>query len=183
MITRLIGKAAIILAGLLVSTLPITMAQDGENNSWGIEVVGESGVLASVNGRINRSNRLNILLDREQCGLGETWFEVSSTRDNPGFLSLEGQDVLVMIDDRQVRARIRETRTTTAGHAARVYLGYKSTAVIEKEYEGLDNVRLEMTDSESIQIKDYFDAAEYEWSLAGFQKSLQEATLLCEQAS
>ena len=183
MMIRLLGKTAFILAGLLVSTLPITMSQDGENDTWSIEVVAETGVLASVSGRIDRSNRLNIMLDREQCGLGETWFEIHSTKDKPDFLSLEGRDIVVAMDDREIRGRIRDTRETESGHTARVYLGYKSIASISKEYEGLEQVQLEIANAENVSISDYIDSTDYAWSLAGFQKSLKEATLLCEQAS
>lgn len=164
---------------MLVSTLPVTLAQDGEDDTWDVEVVDGVGVLASVNGLVSYEDRYTIRLARDECAMGELFFRIYSTKNNPEFLELDDTVIRIRHGDDLLHAKIRDPEEFQLGHTALVHLGYRGLDSIVKANQPGDEIAVELIDSEFFKASDFFDVRENRWSLENFEEALQEARTLC----
>ena len=170
----------LLLASMLASTLPLTLAQDGEDDTWGVEVVDDSGVLASVNGLVTHGDRYTIRLDRDECAMGELFFRIQTRKDNPYFLDLDDTVISIRHGDDTLHAKIRSPEQEPHGQTALIHLGYRSLDSIAESHRSQETVSAQLLDSEFFRASDYFDVRENRWSLDNFDAALEEARTLCQ---
>jgi len=175
---------AILLAFPAVS-MPADMSQalntseDWEEDRWVVSYIGESFVIASVNGQITHGDRLRLRLQFGDCDNASVITHVYTMKGNEEILDISEKDIAIAVDGNRAVGTILEPYKFLMGYRFFLYLGYSDINSIKNYFSELTSTTLELLDSDELKITDYVDLNRNEWSLTGFNEAIVKAQATC----
>ena len=160
-------------------THALNASEDWQEDRWVVSYIGESFVIASVNGQITHGDRLRLRLQFGDCDNVSLITSVYTMKGNEDILNMDEKEISVAVDGNEYVGTIVQPRKFLMGHSFLLYLGYNSIAVIKSYFSESKSFTLRLLDSDEMKISDYVDLDRNEWSLDGFTQALEKAQATC----
>ena len=160
-------------------TLALNASEDWEEDRWVVSYIGESFVIASVNGQITHGDRLRLRLEFGDCDKAHVLPHVYTMRGNEDILDMDEKEISVAIDGNEASGTIILPRKFLSGHSFFLYLGSSSIESLKSYFSGLKSTTIQLLDNEEMKISQYVDLDRNEWSMRGFDRALEKAQATC----
>ena len=157
------------------------VAEEPVDDKWGINLVLEDAVHASVNGQVTHGDGLHIRLVKGHCKKGNLLTFVYSYTDHPEIEQLQGRYVPTDFMGGEVVVKIIYTSPFLMGHRAVIDMGWASIAELQAILAEKNPISMEYKDSPELKITDYFDIPHNSWSNEGVKAALNRAVTMCSK--
>jgi len=157
------------------------VAEEPVDNKWGVSLITENSVHASVNGQVTHGDGLHIRLVKGHCEKGNLLTFVYSYANHPEIEQLQGRYVPTDFMGGEVVVKILYTSPFLMGHRAVIDMGWVSIAELQAILAGKNPITMEYKDSSELKITDYFDIPHNSWSNEGVKAALNRAVVMCEK--
>ena len=161
------------------TAVALLTSEEWEEDEWVVDYIGESFVIASVNGQITHGDRLRVRLEFGDCDNAHVIAHVYTMRGNVGVLDMDEKEISVAIDGNEASGTMILPRKFLNGHSFLLYLGSSSVAGLKSYFSVLESTTLQLLDNEEMQISQYVDLDRNEWSLNGLTGALDKAQATC----
>ena len=160
-------------------TNALNASEDWQEDRWVVSYIGESFVIASVNGQITHGDRLRLRLQFGDCDNASVITHVYTMKGNEEILDISEKDIAINVDGNRAAGTILEPYKFLRGHRFFLYLGYSDINSLKKYFSELTSTTLELLDSDELKVTDYVDLTRNEWSLTGFNEAIVKAQATC----
>ena len=157
----------------------LNASEDWQEDRWVVSYIGESFVIASVNGKITHGDRLRLRLQFGDCDNASVITHVYTMKGNEEILDISEKDIAIAVDGNRAVGTILEPYKFLMGYRFFLYLGYSDINSIKNYFSELTSTALELLDSDELKITDYVDLNRNEWSLTGFNEAIVKAQATC----
>ena len=161
------------------TAMALLTSEDWEEDRWVVSYIGESFVIASVNGKITHGDRLRLRLQFGDCDNASVITHVYTMKGNEEILDISEKDIAITVDGNRAVGTILEPYKFLLGHRFFLYLGYSDINSLKNYFSELTSTTLELLDSDELKVTDYVDLNRNEWSLTGFNEALVKAQATC----
>jgi len=155
---------------------------------WTVEVnnndhedIKKWDIIASVNGKITHGDRLNIRMPIgiESCDVGNTYTSFYVMNDNVKTLELKDEVIPAIYNKKNINVKILFALKFLTGYSISIDMGWNKLEDIKDFFKDEKEVTLELLDSKTIKIGDYFDIYTNTFSLIGLKDALDRAKNEC----
>ena len=160
-------------------THALNAGEDWQEDRWVVSYIGESFVIASVNGQITHGDRLRLRLQFGDCDNASVITHVYTMKGNEEILDISEKDIAITVDGNRAVGTILEPYKFLMGHRFFLYLGYSDINSLKNYFSELTSTTLELLDSDELKVTDYVDLTRNEWSLTGFNEAMVKAQATC----
>jgi len=173
----------ILCMGLIAPATAIAelVAEEPVDDKWGVDLINENSVHASVNGQVTHGDRLHVRLVKGHCEKGNLLTFVYSYANHPEIEQLQGRYVPTDFMGGEVVVKILYTSPFLMGHRAVIDMGWVSIAELQAILAGKNPITMEYKDSPELKITDYFDIPHNSWSNEGVKAALNRAVGMCKK--
>ena len=161
------------------TAVALLTSEEWEEDEWVVDYIGESFVIASVNGQITHGDRLRVRLEFGDCDNAHVLPHVYTMRGNEDILDMDEKEISVAIDGNEASGTIVLPRKFLSGHSFFLYLGSSSIESLKSYFSGLKSTTIQLLDNEEMKISNYVDLDRNEWSLNGLTGALDKAQATC----
>tara|TARA_Y100000310_G_C20360160_1_gene658594 strand:+ start:59 stop:640 length:582 start_codon:yes stop_codon:yes gene_type:complete len=152
-----------------------------EVNTYDHEDIKKWDIIASVNGKITHGDRLNIRMPIgiESCDVGNTYTTFYVMNDNVKTLELKDEVIPALFNNKNINVKILFALKFLTGYSIFIDMGWNKLEDIKDFFKDEKEVTLELLDSKTIKIGDYFDIYTNTFSLIGLKDALDRAKNEC----
>ena len=160
--------------------------EDYIEDVWTVNVnVNESlptGVIASVNGKINHGDRLRIRIpidEAKYCDYGNSITTFYSIAKNHDPSKLEEKIIPAALNKININVEALYSFKFLSGYSIFINMGWNDLKSIKTFFQNKKEASLELKDSEDLKTQDHFDVTKNTFSLNGLNEALDRARGEC----
>jgi hypothetical protein len=167
---KMIGKAMIVAAGMLIS-MPV-MAEE-----WEITVSDDS-VVAAITGNITYGERQRFIFNKGNCKVVEHIFS-TYTEKAANFKDLTGAVLAVEFNGSIIGAKLIAANKAMAGHLLMFSFGSYDKDVLLKIFSEDDKISMTFIDGNGHTASELFDMPKNEWDISEIAGAFEDAYKAC----
>jgi hypothetical protein len=146
---------------------------------WEIEKVDENSVVASVEGETIAGDKFRIMLKKDSCDEGFVFTSFYSAKKHPNIDELEDKRIGARLMGIEGELLVLFSKPFLNGHVSFISMNSGGILGIKDFFGKRDTIRLDLMDSETLKVSDYFDIQFNRWNTANMSATLDKAVEMC----
>mgnify|MGYP000442240078 CR=1 FL=1 len=130
------------------------IAEESIENRWGVDIITENSVHATVNGQVTHGDRLHVRMIKDHCDKGNLITFVYTYSNHPEIEQLRDQYVMTNFMGGEVIVNVLFASPFLMGHRATVDIGWADIEELKIILSSENPITMEYKDSSEIKITD-----------------------------
>jgi hypothetical protein len=157
---------------------------EANDTSWNAELNTSNVAEAFVHGKVTHGDSLRIRILESKtghCEYGNIAFTVYSYANNPKIYKIKDKIIKISLNDEWLYANLLFSLEFLMGHISFFDFGIYPLDDLYEKWRYLDEIEIEILDSDNFIVSEYFDIPNNIWSTENLKEALDKAKLICEE--
>jgi hypothetical protein len=162
------------------ATETLLVTDEPEDDVWGIDRITDNAIWLKVNGRVTHGDNLILRVFQNDCDTAHlltSVYTMAGSKDK--VLSWDEKEIFLTLNGTPHVAEVLYPTEFLSGYRFLVSFGYTSVENVKALFEGVDEVSMELKDSDHLNVSESVDIPRNTWSVQGAHNAIKRAQKMC----